>query len=102
MSLKENAKKKVMARAKRTLDCRNGSKSTIRYHIELGMDLDSSSGQLETWRLTHWDEKKGWISSDASAKYVSLRYHISTTKYSYCLVNRCLLYLSFFFTKRKK
>lgn len=50
--------KRVMARGKRKMNSRNGSKSTIRYHIERGLDLDSSTGQIETWRLTHWDEKK--------------------------------------------
>ncbi|KAI7742619.1 hypothetical protein M8C21_027189, partial [Ambrosia artemisiifolia] len=35
----EIAIKRVMARAKRKLDSRNGSKSTIRYHIERDMDL---------------------------------------------------------------
>ncbi|KAJ0750901.1 hypothetical protein HanLR1_Chr05g0187201 [Helianthus annuus] len=69
---KENAEKKVKARAQRKINSKNGSKSTIRYHIERGLDLESSTGQLETWRLTHWDAKKGWISTDAAAKYVSL------------------------------
>ncbi|KAI3732366.1 hypothetical protein L1987_63570 [Smallanthus sonchifolius] len=68
----ENAQKKVMARGKRKLDSGNGSKSTLRYHLERGQDLDSSSGQLETWRLTHWDAEKGWISVDADEAYVSL------------------------------
>ncbi|KAI7738942.1 hypothetical protein M8C21_007331, partial [Ambrosia artemisiifolia] len=35
----EIAIKRVMARGKRKLDSRNGSKSTIRYHIEYGLDL---------------------------------------------------------------
>ncbi|XP_076904199.1 uncharacterized protein LOC143559547 [Bidens hawaiensis] len=65
----KTAKKKVVARGKRKLDTRNGSKSTILYHIERGLDLDSPSGQLETWRLTHWDAEKGWISTDAAAIY---------------------------------
>ncbi|KAJ0923217.1 hypothetical protein HanPSC8_Chr05g0213191 [Helianthus annuus] len=66
---KENAEKKVKARAQRKINSKNGSKSTIRYHIERGLDLESSTGQIETWRLTHWDAKNGWISTDAAAKY---------------------------------
>lgn len=61
-----------MACGKRKMNNRNGSKSTIRYHIERGLDLDSSTSQIETWRLTHWDDKKGWRSTDAAVKYVSL------------------------------
>ncbi|CAH1447044.1 unnamed protein product [Lactuca virosa] len=71
----ETAEKRVMARGKRKMNSRNGSKSTICYHIERGLDLDSSMGQIETWRLTHWDEKKGWRSTDAAAKYLSLLAH---------------------------
>ncbi|MFS7976300.1 hypothetical protein Hanom_Chr10g00890841 [Helianthus anomalus] len=67
MSMKKNAEKKVKARAQQKLNSKNGSKSTIRYHIERGLDLESSSGQLETWRLTHWDAKKSWISTDVAA-----------------------------------
>ncbi|KAI3717301.1 hypothetical protein L1987_68841 [Smallanthus sonchifolius] len=33
------------------------------------LDLDSSLGQLETWRLNHWDAKKGWISADVATTY---------------------------------
>nr|KAJ0222694.1 hypothetical protein LSAT_V11C200088580 [Lactuca sativa] len=66
----EMAKKKVVARGKRKMETRNGSKSTIRYHVELGHDVDSSSRHIETWRLTHWDEEKGWKSTDMTAKYV--------------------------------
>ncbi|KAK9066743.1 hypothetical protein SSX86_014066 [Deinandra increscens subsp. villosa] len=65
----ENAEKKVMARGKRKVDSRNGSKSTIRYHLERGQDLDALSGQIETWRLTHWDAEQGWISTEAVALY---------------------------------
>ena len=46
MSLKETAEKRVVARGKRKMDSINGSKSTIHYHIEHGLDLDSSSGKL--------------------------------------------------------
>jgi hypothetical protein len=69
---KEIAKKRVAARGQRKVSSRNGSKSTARYHLERGEDLDSSSGQLETWRLTHYDEEKGWISNDVEALYVSI------------------------------
>ncbi|KAL8252194.1 hypothetical protein R6Q59_035887 [Mikania micrantha] len=65
----EIAKKKVEARQNRKTESRNGSKSTIRYHLEHRHDLYSSSGQIDTWRLTHWEEKKGWISKDAAAAY---------------------------------
>ncbi|XP_042752338.1 uncharacterized protein LOC111906175 [Lactuca sativa] len=65
----ETAEKRVMACGKRKMNNRNGSKSTIRYHIERGLDLDSSTSQIETWRLTHWDDKKGWRSTDAAVKY---------------------------------
>ncbi|KAL8215936.1 hypothetical protein R6Q57_022773 [Mikania cordata] len=65
----KTAKKKVEARRNRKMDSRNGSKSTIRYHLENGHDLYSSSGQIDTWRLTHWDEEKGWISEEAAATY---------------------------------
>ncbi|KAK1413066.1 hypothetical protein QVD17_34796 [Tagetes erecta] len=67
--LTETAKKRVMARAKRKVNSKNGSKSTIRYHVERGLSLDSSSGQLETWRLTHYDAEKGWETPDLAAKY---------------------------------
>lgn len=70
--LKETAKKRVEARAMRKTDSRNGSKSTVRYHLESGQDSDLESGQIETWKLTHWDEEKGWISDDAAAIYVSV------------------------------
>ncbi|KAJ0494212.1 hypothetical protein HanIR_Chr12g0594831 [Helianthus annuus] len=70
---KENAEKKVKARAQRKINSKNGSKSTIRYHIERGLDLESSAGQIETWRLTHWDAKNGWISTDAAAKYKMMK-----------------------------
>ncbi|CAI9276017.1 unnamed protein product [Lactuca saligna] len=69
----EIAKKKVVARGKRKMETRNGLKSTIRYHVELGHDVDSSSGHIETWRLTHWDEKKGWKSTDMAAKYEEMK-----------------------------
>ncbi|KAL8214357.1 hypothetical protein R6Q57_003806 [Mikania cordata] len=65
----ETAKKKVEARQNRKTESRNGSKSTIRYHLEHGHDLYSSSSQIDTWRLTHWEEKNGWISKDAAAAY---------------------------------
>ena len=57
------------------METRNGSKSTIRYHVELGHDVDSSSSHIETWRLTQWDEEKGWISTNMAAKYVSVVAH---------------------------
>ncbi|MFS7951540.1 hypothetical protein Hanom_Chr07g00596391 [Helianthus anomalus] len=72
MSLKENTEKKVKARAQQKINSKNGSKSTIRYHIERGLDLESSTGQIMTWRLTHWDAKNGLMSTDADAKYVTL------------------------------
>ncbi|KAL8251243.1 hypothetical protein R6Q59_034936 [Mikania micrantha] len=81
----ETAKKKAEARGKRKLDSRNGSKSTIRYHLERGQDLYSSSCQIETWRLTHWDAKKGWISKEAAATYedmMRLRKHHSVESIS--------------------
>ncbi|KAL8242048.1 hypothetical protein R6Q59_012350 [Mikania micrantha] len=65
----KTAKKKVEARRNRKMDSRNDSKSTIRYHLENGHDLYSSSGQIDTWFLTHWDEEKGWISEEAAATY---------------------------------
>ncbi|KAK1431944.1 hypothetical protein QVD17_08759 [Tagetes erecta] len=65
----ETTKKRVMARAKRKVNSKNGSNSTIRYHVERGLSLDSSSGQLETWRLTHYDAEKGWETPDLAAKY---------------------------------
>ncbi|KAK9051006.1 hypothetical protein SSX86_027631 [Deinandra increscens subsp. villosa] len=68
----ENAEKKVMARGKRKVDSRNGSKSTIRYHLERGQDLDASSGQIETWRLTHWDAEQGWRTREAAALYEAM------------------------------
>ncbi|KAK1429855.1 hypothetical protein QVD17_12128 [Tagetes erecta] len=58
-----------MARAKRKVNSKNGSKSTLRYHVERGLSLDSLSGQLETWRLTHYDSEKGWETPDLAAKY---------------------------------
>nr|KAJ0197338.1 hypothetical protein LSAT_V11C700377150 [Lactuca sativa] len=66
-------KKKVVARGKRKMETRNGSKSTIRYHVELGHDVESSSSHIETWRLTHWDEEKGWISTNMAAKYEEMK-----------------------------
>lgn len=54
------------------MSSRNGSKSTVRYHLEGGKDLDSSSGQIETWKLTHYDEEKGWTSKEAEALHVSI------------------------------
>ena len=75
MFLKEIAEKKVVARGKRKMESRNGSKSTIRYHIELGHAVDSSCGHIETWRHTRWDEENGWISQEMAAKYVSLVAH---------------------------
>ncbi|KAL8249935.1 hypothetical protein R6Q59_006803 [Mikania micrantha] len=68
----KTAKKKVEARRNCKMDSRNGSKSTIRYHLENGHDLYSSSGQIDTWRFTHWDEEKGWISEEAAATYVDM------------------------------
>ncbi|KAL8226027.1 hypothetical protein R6Q57_018584 [Mikania cordata] len=65
----ETAKRKVKARQNRKTESRNGSKSTIRYHLEHGHGLYSSSGQFDTWRLTHWEGKKGWISKDAAVAY---------------------------------
>nr|KAJ0197029.1 hypothetical protein LSAT_V11C700367610 [Lactuca sativa] len=55
------------------METRNGSKSTIRYHVELGHDVDFSSGHIETWRLTHCDEEKGWKSTDMAAKYEEMK-----------------------------
>ncbi|KAL8200529.1 hypothetical protein R6Q57_011868 [Mikania cordata] len=49
---------RLVKTAKRKAESRNGSKSTIRYHFEHGHDLYSSSGQIDTWQLTHWEEKK--------------------------------------------
>ena len=73
--MKEIAKKKVVARGKRKMETRNGSKSTIRYHVELGHDVDFSSGHIDTSRLTHWAEEKGWKSTDLAATYVSVVAH---------------------------
>ena len=57
------------------METRNGSESTIHYYVELGHDVDSSLGHIETWWLTHWDEEKGWKSTDMAAKYVSVVAH---------------------------
>ncbi|KAL8256179.1 hypothetical protein R6Q59_031246 [Mikania micrantha] len=66
----ETAKQKVEDHRNRKMDTRNGSKSTIRYQLENEHDLYSSSGQIDTWSLTHWDEEKDWISKEAAATYV--------------------------------
>ncbi|KAL4585273.1 hypothetical protein LXL04_009889 [Taraxacum kok-saghyz] len=69
----EVAEKKVIARGKRKMESRNGSKSTIRYHIELGHAVDSSCGHIETWRHTRWDEENGWKSQEMAAKYEEMK-----------------------------
>lgn len=47
--------------------------STIRHHIRRGMELTSSTGQIETWRLKHFDEN-GWTGPDLQNLYVSNKY----------------------------
>ncbi|KAL8200239.1 hypothetical protein R6Q57_011578 [Mikania cordata] len=65
----ENCKKEGQGSSKPQNGQQKCSKSTIRYHLDNGHDLYSSSGQIDTWRLTHWDEEKGWISEEATATY---------------------------------
>ncbi|XP_074330258.1 uncharacterized protein LOC141667607 [Apium graveolens] len=56
---KERAVKNTINRSKRPWESKNGSVSTTRHHIWRGMELTSSTGQIETWRLNHFD-KNGW------------------------------------------
>ncbi|KAL8237826.1 hypothetical protein R6Q59_018907 [Mikania micrantha] len=65
----ENCKKEDRGLSKPQNGQQNGSKSTIRYHFENEHDLYSSSGQINTWRHTHWDEEKGWLSEESAATY---------------------------------
>ncbi|KAF4402227.1 hypothetical protein G4B88_017739 [Cannabis sativa] len=58
---KERALKNTTNRSKRKWESKNGSVSTARHHIRRGMVLTSSTGQIETWRLKHYDSEKGWI-----------------------------------------
>ncbi|KAL8090873.1 hypothetical protein AgCh_040083 [Apium graveolens] len=58
-SATERAVKNTINRSKRPWESKNGSVSTTRHHIRRGMELTSSTGQIETWRLNHFD-KNGW------------------------------------------
>ncbi|KAL8252294.1 hypothetical protein R6Q59_035987 [Mikania micrantha] len=76
--LTENAKKKVEARRNRK--------------------MDSINGQIDTWRHTHWDEEKGWISEDAAATYedmIKLRKQHSVESLSDKLILEMVLGQSF-------
>lgn len=42
--------------------------STVRHHIRRGMELTSSTRQIETWRLKHFDEN-GWTGPDLQNLY---------------------------------
>ncbi|XP_057771575.1 uncharacterized protein LOC130992830 isoform X3 [Salvia miltiorrhiza] len=68
-SYKERAKKNAISRSKRKWESRNGSKSTLRHHIERGVELDAPTGQIETWRICNWQSDKGWSSPELEAKY---------------------------------
>lgn len=56
---------------KRKWNSKNGSVSTTRHHIRRGMGLTSSTGQIETWRLNHFDKETGWTGPDLEEIYVS-------------------------------
>ncbi|KAL8089636.1 hypothetical protein AgCh_039207 [Apium graveolens] len=49
---------------------KNGSVSTMRHHIRRGMELSSSTGQIETWRQNHFDEN-GWTGPEFENLYTS-------------------------------
>ncbi|WOH00526.1 hypothetical protein DCAR_0519892 [Daucus carota subsp. sativus] len=66
---KERAKKNINNRSKRKWGSKNGSVSTARYHIRRGMALTSSTGQIETWRLQHFDKNNGWLVPDLKDIY---------------------------------
>ncbi|KAK1383579.1 hypothetical protein POM88_021314 [Heracleum sosnowskyi] len=66
---KERAKKNSENQAKRKWPSKNGPVSTPRHHIRRGMTLTSSTGQIETWRLQHFDEKNGWSGPDLEDLY---------------------------------
>ncbi|KAM6568513.1 hypothetical protein CsatB_016498 [Cannabis sativa] len=70
---KERALKNTNNRSKRKWESRNGSVSTPRHHIRRGMDLASSTGQIETWRLKHYDMEKGWTGPDLETLYNEMK-----------------------------
>ncbi|KAK1360626.1 hypothetical protein POM88_045100 [Heracleum sosnowskyi] len=47
---KEREAINTINRSKRPRESKNGSVSTARHHIRRGMELNSSTGQIETWR----------------------------------------------------
>ncbi|XP_062075107.1 uncharacterized protein LOC133779129 [Humulus lupulus] len=57
---KDRALKNTTNRSKRKWESKNGSVSTPRHHIRRVMVLTSPTGQIETWRLKHYDAEKGW------------------------------------------
>lgn len=57
-------------RSQRKWDPKNESVSTARHHIRRGMSLTSSTEQIETWRLIHFDEEAGWTGPDLEDIYV--------------------------------
>ncbi|KAK1357569.1 hypothetical protein POM88_050825 [Heracleum sosnowskyi] len=65
---KERAATNTINRFKRPWESKNGSVSTARHHIRRGMELTSSTGQIETWRLKHFDEN-GWTGPDLQNLY---------------------------------
>ncbi|KAM6563278.1 hypothetical protein CsatB_023276 [Cannabis sativa] len=70
---KERALKNTNNRSKRKWESKNGSVSTPRHHIRRGMNLASSTGQIETWRLKHYDMEKGWTGPDLEALYNEMK-----------------------------
>ncbi|KAF4363470.1 hypothetical protein F8388_016598 [Cannabis sativa] len=69
LEFKERAIKNTTNRSKRKWVSKNGSVSTARHHIRRGMVLNSSTGQIETWRLKHYDTEKGWTGPDLELLY---------------------------------
>ncbi|XP_074341524.1 uncharacterized protein LOC141678959 [Apium graveolens] len=55
----ERALKNTINQSKKKWNSKNGSVSTVRHHIRREMELNSSTGQIETWRQNHYD-KNGW------------------------------------------
>ncbi|XP_062076208.1 uncharacterized protein LOC133780557 [Humulus lupulus] len=66
---KERALKNTTNRSKRKWESKNGSVSTPRHHIRRGMVLTSPTGQIETWRLKHYDAEKGWTGIELGPLY---------------------------------
>ncbi|XVF49897.1 hypothetical protein PTKIN_Ptkin04bG0052900 [Pterospermum kingtungense] len=68
-SFLERSKKNADSRGKRKWESRNGSKSTARHHVSRGVDLNSSIGHIETWRIRHWHSERGWENPELAVKY---------------------------------